>query len=166
MARGGRTGPGRCSRGATTAGAETWYGQRRVGAKLVKRRLGAKRRPGERTGMTKAQAERELRRLIDAEVAVATHSRLDVDEAGERYLAHLCAMGRKRSTLMDYESTLRVHLAPFFGTTALHRIEPRDVERFIAAKAREGRATKSVLKLPRPTALDLRPWPEARVVLP
>jgi integrase len=124
---------------------ETWYGQWRVGAKLVKRRLGPKRRPGERTGLTKAQAERELRRLIDAEVAVAAQSRLDVGEAGERYLAHLRAMGRKRSTLMDYESTLRVHLTPFFGATPLQRIEPRDVERFIAAKAREGRATKSVL---------------------
>jgi integrase len=128
-----------------TAGLETWYGQWRVGAKLVKRRLGPKRRAGERTGLTKAQAERELRRLIDAEVAIAARSRLDVGEAGERYLAHLRAMGRKRSTLMDYESTLRVHLAPFFGATPLHRIEPRDVERFIAAKAREGRATKSVL---------------------
>jgi integrase len=127
------------------AGRETWYGQWRVGAKLVKRRLGPKRRAGERTGLTKAQAERELRRLIDAEVAIAARSRLDVGEAGERYLAHLRAMGRKRSTLMDYESTLRVHLAPFFGATPLHRIEPRDVERFIAAEAREGRATKSVL---------------------
>jgi integrase len=127
------------------AGLETWYGQWRVGTKLVKRRLGPKRRPGARTGLTKAQAERELRRLIDAEVAVAPQSRLDVGEAGERYLAHLRAMGRKRSTLMDYESTLRVHLTPFFGATPLHRVEPRDVERFIAAKAREGRATKSVL---------------------
>jgi integrase len=115
------------------------------GAKLVKRRLGPKRRPGERTGLTKAQAERELRRLLDADLAVAAQARVDVAEAGERYLAHLRAMGRKRSTLMDYESTLRVHLAPFFGATALHRVEPRDVERFIAAKAREGRATKSVL---------------------
>jgi hypothetical protein len=140
----------RLARGSLTvrhdkAGLETWYGQWRVGAKLVKRRLGPKRRPGERTGLTKAQAERERRRLIDADVAVAAQSRLDVGEAGERYLAHLRAMGRQRSTLMDYESTLRVHLAPFFGATALHRVEPRDGERFIAAKAAEGRAPKGVL---------------------
>ena len=46
---------------------------------------------------------------------------------------------------MDYESTLRIHLAPFFGGRTLDRIRPRDVEAFIAAEARAGRATKSVL---------------------
>jgi hypothetical protein len=84
-------------------GLETWYGQWRVGTKLVKRRLGPKRRPGERTGLTKAQAERELRRLLDADLAVAAQARVDVAEAGERYLAHLRARGRERSTVTDYE---------------------------------------------------------------
>jgi hypothetical protein len=45
---------------------------------------------------------------------------------------HLEGLGRKRSTLPGYESFLRVHLAPFFGDRPLARIEPKDVEAFIA----------------------------------
>src|SRR5829696_7895714 len=71
--------------------------------------------------------------------------RPSVEDAGRRYLDHLAGVGRKRSTLMDYESHLRVHLAPFFGAKPLHRIEPRDVEAFVAAKRRAGRAPKSIL---------------------
>ena len=128
------------------AGRESWYGQWRSGGALVKRKLGPKRRAGGRTGITKAQAEAELRRRIEAERPTASpHERPSVEEAGRRYLDHLAGVGRKRSTLMDYESHLRVHLAPFFGAKPLHRVEARDVEAFIAAKRREGRAPKSVL---------------------
>jgi integrase len=128
------------------AGRESWYGQWRSGDALVKRKLGAKRPVGERSGLTKAQAEAELRRRIEAERPSSTpHDRLSVGDAGRRYLDHLAGVGRKRSTLMDYESHLRVHLAPFFGAKPLHRIEPRDVEAFIAAKRRDGRAPKSIL---------------------
>lgn len=128
------------------SGRESWYGQWRAGDALVKRRLGTKRRRGERDGMTKAQAEAELRRRIDAERPTSMpHERPSVVEAGRRYLDHLAGVGRKRSTLMDYESHLRVHLAPFFGSTPLHRIEPRDIESFIGAKRRQGRAPKSIL---------------------
>jgi integrase len=128
------------------AGRASWYGQWRSGDALVKRKLGPKRRAGERTGITKAQAEAELRRRIEAERPTASpHERPSVEEAGRRYLDHLAGVGRKRSTLMDYESHLRVHLAPFFGAKPLHRVEARDLEAFIAAKRREGRAPKSVL---------------------
>jgi len=128
------------------AGREAWYGQWRAGDAIVKRKLGEKRRAGERRGMTKAQAEAELRRRIEAERPTASaHERPSVEDAGRRYLDHLASVGRKRSTLMDYESHLRVHLAPFFGLKPLHRIEPRDVEAFIGAKRREGRAPKSIL---------------------
>ena len=127
------------------AGRETWYGQWRVGAKLVKRRIGQRREAGTSNGLTKAQAERELRRKIDSERASASRERVTIAEAGERYIAHLTALGRKRATLMDYKSTLRVHLVPFFGARALDRIGARDVEAFITFEARAGRATKSIL---------------------
>ena len=38
-----------------------------------------------------------------------------------------------------------MHLAPYFGDTALERIGRGEVEGFIAAKRREGKATKSIL---------------------
>jgi len=128
------------------AGRESWYGQWRTGDALVKRKLGPKRRAGERDGLTKAQAEAELRRRIEAERPSASpHDRPSLEVAGRRYLDHLAGVRRKKSTLMDYESHLRVHLVPFFGAKPLHRIEPRDVEEFIAAERRNGRAPKSVL---------------------
>lgn len=127
-------------------GRESWYGQWQSGDAIVKRKLGPKRAAGERTGLTKSQAEAELRRRVQAEQpSAAAHDRLTVEEAGRRYLDHLTGLGRKRSTLMDYESHLRVHLAPFFAGKPLHRIEPRDVEAFIAHERRRGRAATSIL---------------------
>ena len=67
-------------------------------------------------------------------------------EAGERLLDHLGALGRKRSTLGEYESFLRVHLAPFFGESRLERIGARRVEGSSprsAARARRRRASST-----------------------
>jgi integrase len=122
-----------------------WYGQWWVGARRVKRKLGPIRRPGTREGLTRKQAEVVLHRLMSAETATAPQERLTVGEAGERLIDHLAALGRKRSTLTDYRSTLRVHLRPFFGDQALDRIGRLEVKAFAAAKTREGRAPKSVL---------------------
>src|SRR5215210_2097517 len=77
-------------------------------------------------------------------VAAPARERLTVAQAGRRHLDHLAALGRKRSTLMDYESALRVHLAPYFGAQSIDTLTADDVERFIAAKRRYGRASKSV----------------------
>src|SRR3954454_5283523 len=125
-------------------GRETWYGQWRVGARLIKRRIGPKREAASRDGLNKAQGERELRRLIDTHKASEVVRWLSVGEAGALYIDHLRRVGRKRSTLMDYESILRIHLSPFFGERTLGRIEPRDIEAFLAAESQTGRAPKSV----------------------
>jgi integrase len=45
---------------------------------------------------------------------------------------------------MDYESTLRVHLVPFFGDRPLSAIDVELVELFIEAKQQEGKAPKSI----------------------
>src|SRR4051812_47668294 len=68
------------------AGRETWYGQWRAGTKLVKRRIGPRREAGTSNGLTKAQAERELRRKIDSERASASRERGTVAEAGGGYI--------------------------------------------------------------------------------
>jgi integrase len=124
-------------------GGETWIGRWRSHGKQVKRVLGPKRTPGTRDGLTRAQAERELRRAMQHHMAAPVTERLTVQEAGDRLIVHLEALGRRPSTIEDYKSHLRVHLAPFFGNAALDRIEPTDVEQFMAAKHREGKARKS-----------------------
>src|SRR5262249_24520455 len=54
------------------------------------------------------------------------------------------ALGRKKSTLEDYEGTLRVHLVPFFGERPLDDIDVSLVEAFVFRKLEEGKAAKSV----------------------
>jgi integrase len=126
-------------------GLASWYGQWWIGRRRVTRKLGRRRESGSRAGLTRSQAERELQKQIDRHSSAPIYRETSVAEAGERLIEHLSSLGRKRSTLGDYESYLRVHLAPFFGETALERIEPAQVEAFIAAKRREGKATKSIL---------------------
>lgn len=114
------------------AGKEAWHGRFWVHGKRVKRRIGPKRAVGMSQGLTQRQAERELQRLIERENRARPVESVTVGLAGERYLAHLESLGRRRSTLMDYESCLRVHLVPFLADKALGRIEEDDVEAFEA----------------------------------
>jgi integrase len=126
------------------AGQETWYGRFWVGGVRVKRRIGTKRAPGESAGLTRRQAERELQRLIETETRVHQRERVSLGVGAERYLAHLEALGRRPSTLMEYESYVRVHLVPFFGDVPLERIDADDVEAFIARRLSDGKAPKSI----------------------
>jgi len=123
----------------------SYYGRWRVGGRMVQRKLGPVREQGTRDGLTQSQAERELRRQIEREQAVASrYTRLTVAEAGERLIDHLEVLGRKKSTMEGYRSALSVQLAPFFGDKALDRVTREDVERFIASRARKGSAPKSI----------------------
>ena len=116
-----------------SAGQATWYGKWRTDGQQVKRRIGHKRRPGSREGLTQVQAERELRRLIAETVPTRTvqGDALTIAELGERYLAHLERQGRKRSTLVAVESILRVWLIPFLGERDLRRLRAEDVHDLI-----------------------------------
>jgi integrase len=130
--------------GSLTVRHGKWFARWRIGDQEVSRVVGPIRDPGSRAGLTRVQAERELRRLMDTHAAaVAARDRLTVMEAGTRLLAHLQAKGRKRSTLMGYECILRVHLAAHFADRPLDRIEPSHVEAFAAWMRREGRSAKT-----------------------
>jgi integrase len=69
---------------------------------------------------------------------------VSLELAGKQYIAQRRALGRKKATLEDYESTLRVHLVPFFGNRTLAEIDVALVEAFIYAKLDEGKAAKSI----------------------
>src|SRR4051794_29626730 len=105
-------------------GRESWYGSWWSGTVRVKRKLGPKRETGRSDGLTRVQAERELRRRIESEVVVSGARRKTVGEAGAAYVDHLeHVMERKRTTLQDYRGYLRRHLEPFFAERALDRID-------------------------------------------
>jgi len=67
---------------ADSNGRETWYGSWRVGGRRVKRRIGLKRRASTSEGLTRTQAEAELRRLMGTEVVLAGPQRKTIEEAG------------------------------------------------------------------------------------
>ncbi len=130
---------------ADSPGRESWHAKVRVGRRQVWRRLGEKRAAGSREGLTRTQAEGRLRKLIEEleRTPIATE-RLTVEDVGARYVTHLTAHGRRRSTVMDYESSLRVHLVPFFGDLSLEKIGRSDIEDFVAEKLADGKEPKSV----------------------
>jgi integrase len=117
-------------------GAETWYGLWCAGGRRVKRALGPKRGPGSREGLTRAQAEAELRRRMQQNIVVVGRAeRKTVAEAGQRYLEHLERIKqRKRTTIQDYRGYLSRHLVPYFGERAFERIEPEHVEAYLHSK--------------------------------
>lgn len=128
------------------AGREVWYGKWRIGSEQVKRRIGPKRVASTRQGLTRTQAEAELRRLMGTlEHASSQGGRTTVAEAGALLLDQLHAKGRKRATLETYESAIRVQLAPYFGEQRLDRIGRREIEGFMLAMSRSGRAPKTTL---------------------
>jgi integrase len=122
-----------------------WYGQWRVGDRQVKRMIGPTREPGSRRGLTRAQAESQLRRRIQ-DLKPPVSERLTVAEAGDRYLLHLEAVvGRKPGTIADYRLILHRQLAPFFGERPLDRIDSEQVAMFLAAQARAGLARQTII---------------------
>jgi integrase len=126
-------------------GVETWYGRWRIGDSRMNRKIGLRRKDGSREGLTRSQAEAELRHVMESELQPKpqARARVTIQEAGERYCNHAEAKGRKRSTVADYRSAVRVHFA-FFGNGPIDSVPPRDVERFMADQRRKGKAAKSI----------------------
>jgi integrase len=130
-------------------GREMWYGKWHTGPpgqrRPVMRRIGPKRGGAVKEGFTKPQAEEELRRLM-AEVRVAPPAGelLTVEGVGARYRAHAERRGRKRSTLKNIESEVRVHLAPFFGSRSIASIRSEDVLDLVAVLEGKGLSAKSI----------------------
>lgn len=123
---------------------ETWYGRWYVGTSRVKRRIGPKREAGSRKGLTRAQAEAELRRRIGAEELPASRTDLTVEAAAMRLLRHLETVGRKPTTLDTYRSIFRAQLLEPFGSLALDRVTSEQVERFVVSRGEEGKAPKTI----------------------
>lgn len=108
----------------------SWYGP---DGKKIQRKVGQARTPGERDGLTKAQAEKRLRELR-ASVSPPLNKRATIADAGTELRRRLEVRGRKKSHRLTVASDLRNHIEPFFGEKEMSQIEPRDIERYIAAK--------------------------------
>jgi hypothetical protein len=117
-----------------------WY--MAAGAR-TNRKLGPVRQPGAAAGLTRAQAEKRLRAIMD-EVEVRTDPQLTIATVGLALLAQLKARGSSRSHRETVESHLRVHLVPFFKDRSLDRISGDDVTRLLVRLRRLGRTPKTI----------------------
>src|SRR5688572_21270488 len=89
-------------------GRVTFYGQFRVDGRIVKRKIGRKRAADWPGGLTRKQAEKQLRQLMHETTGAPPTERVTVPEAGKRLRQHLEAMGRKPCTTSALESAVRV----------------------------------------------------------
>jgi integrase len=111
----------------------TWYAKYQdATGRQVKERLGT-----ETDGWTRQKAERELGKRLDR--VEREHWRKPDREtfaafAGRFRDDYLPGRNLKPSTVLDYESTLRLHLEPFFGDFELARLEPSHIDAYVAAK--------------------------------
>ena len=123
--------------GSITIRNGAYYGKWRAGGQQIKRKLGPVRQPGTRSGLTKAQAEGQLRKLMAEVSYTPPAARLSFREVAERYLDHVQAVRqRKTSTVSDYRSMLNAHLDPYFGSRAIERITADEIASYMALKGR------------------------------
>jgi integrase len=129
-----------------SGGREAWYGRWRVGGQQLNRRIGPKRRRGETTGLTKAEAEAKLRRMrLASEERPPPDTTVTVVEAAELMMLELEAIGRRPSTLATYRSLFETHLKWHLGDEPLERVMRRDVEEIDLVMRRKGAQAKTRL---------------------
>jgi integrase len=124
-------------------GQEVWYGRWYLGERRVNRRLGLKHRRGTCNGLSRSQAEAELRRRMVRERPPAAGASVSFASAAELMLRDLEALERKPTTLDNYRAILRAHLLPAFGDLAVGQVKKRDVEAFMAALTEAGKAART-----------------------
>jgi integrase len=124
-------------------GRKSWYGRWYSGGKRVRRTIGPKREAGSRDGLTRTEAEAELRRLMHDARTAQDRASLTVATVGERLLHRLEIVGRKPTTLATYRSTLETHLLPALGTLPLGEVGPEHIESLMTAMQEAGKAAKT-----------------------
>ena len=123
----------------------SWYGKWRVDGRQVKRRLGRVRAAGAPDGLTRNQAERAHRRVMDELRNRKPDAPRSFEQAAGRYIDHVeHVMARKKSTVRDYQLIASKHLTPHFRAKQLRDITPDDVVAYIVAKRHAGLSLKTV----------------------
>ncbi len=138
-------GTGTLYRRADAQGRQWWYGRWHNGASRPNRRIGPIRTRGGEEGLTRREAERALRKLIESELPKQADAKITVAETGDLLLRHLKAKGLKPTTLDTYDSALRTHLRqPPLGDLQLHAVGPEQVEALLARMRNDGKAPKTI----------------------
>jgi integrase len=112
------------------------------------RKIGKARLRGEEGGLTRREAERGLRRLIEAEslrpaVAIEDRAR-SVDDVANELRVRLAIEGARLSYRQNCESMQRVHISPAFGKRRVQTVTRQDVEHLAGSMLGRGLAPKTV----------------------
>ena len=114
----------------------------------VNRRIGKVRARGESDGLTRSQAERGLRRLIEAETlrprASVEERPRTVDEVADELRGRLAIEGARLSYRQNCESMQRIHISPAIGKRRVDSVTRSDVERLARSMLERGLAPKTV----------------------
>jgi len=121
----------------------TYYATLRVDGRRQKVRIGRKRSPGLRDGLTRAEAEREVRRHLE-ELREPRGEGEWLRVALTLYLEFLADVrGLKRTTLQDYR-LIGDALLDHFGDIRIEIITPKNIEAFLRAQRRRGLSPNTV----------------------
>lgn len=127
----------------------SYYGRwRRADGRWLNRVVGPVRTPGSSDGLTRAQAERALRRLQDTEERAPRPIRgavvPTVDDVSDSLRQQLRLRGARRSYLDGCESMQRVHISPRLGSKPVTDVKTAHVEAVATAMLSAGLAPKTV----------------------
>ncbi len=127
----------------------SYYGRwRAADGRLLNRKIGKVRNIGEHDGLTRSQAEKQFRRLQEAEdqaprPAHDAHAPT-VSDTGDSLRRKLELGGARKAYLECCESMQRVHIEPRLGGLDATRVTTADVEALAGAMLRSGRSPKTV----------------------
>lgn len=127
----------------------SYYGRWRTGdGRLLNRKVGDIRPAGSREGLTRVQAERQLRRMQEAE-EIAPRPKPGaqvptVDEVCDSLRRKMRLEGARRSYLEGCESMQRIHISPAFGEQPITQVGTSDIEALANKMLADGLAPKTI----------------------
>ena len=129
-------------------GEEWWFGRWHNGKSRPNRKIALVRKRGSKEGLTQTEAEKRLRKLMDAEPAKPASADVTIIDGGKRLVRSLKVTGLKPTTLGTYESLLKTHIQPPpLGDLPAHEVSSDDVEKLLARMHDEEKAAKTILNV-------------------
>jgi integrase len=123
-----------------------WYGQWRVGGRQVKRAIGPKRQPGSREGLTRRQAEAELRRKMETSRPAPRTDGVSFEDAAREYLRFVGDVRKiDLKTLSDYRGVIDGYLIDEFGALSLDAVTPDLIDAYKERLIAEGRLSNRTI---------------------
>jgi hypothetical protein len=114
--------------------------------RYLNRRVGKMRTRGKNDGLTRAEAERAARRLVEQQSiersATVQERPPTVDEVADQLRDRLAVEGVRLSYLQNCDSMQRIHISPAIGKRRVESVERQDIERLARAMLARGRGRR------------------------